>query len=185
MVMSFDFRMRSQPSPSVAYQPMLADVPALYQVNNRGMDMIYRALSVAKILDEECKRPDFDATFPDWFSPSRVDDIMDALESDEEPDPPMTAEEKEAVKQAEVSQEALLETRSPKQGMVPAFKFGSNDGWVVTDEECAIVCTALERMLADDQQRTSACPTDEARALIEHWLEYVRVAQGTGGFAVH
>jgi hypothetical protein len=177
--------MRSKPSPSATYEPMLADSPELYQVNNRGMDLIYGALSVAKVLDEDCKRPDFDATLPGWLSPTRVDEIMDALESDEEPDPPMTAQEKDAIKEAEAAQEVLLEIRSPKQGMVPAFKFGSNDGWVVTVDECAIICAAIERILADDQQETAACPTDEARALLEHWLHYVRVAQKTGGFTVH
>jgi hypothetical protein len=164
---------------------MLASATELYQVNNRGMDIIYRALFAAKILDEDCKRPNFDATFPGWLSPSRVDDIMDALESDEEPDPPMTEREREAIREAQAAQEALLETRSPKPAMVPAFKFGSNDGWVVTADECAIIGSAIEHMLADEQQLTNACPTDESRALLENWLQYVRVAQGTGGFTVH
>jgi hypothetical protein len=110
---------------------------------------------------------------------------MDSLESGEEPDPPMTEEEREAMREAEAAQEVLLETRSPNTAMVPAFKFGSNDGWVITADECAIIGSAIERMLAHEQERMKACPTDEARALLEDWLRYVRVAEETGGFTVH
>lgn len=177
--------MRAKPSPCATYQPMLADAPELYQVNNRGLDVIYRALSVAKVLDEDCERPNFDATFPDWLPPERVDDIIDALESGDEPDPPITDEEQGAIEQAQAAQQTLLETRSPKQGMLPAFKFGSNDGWVVSVEECAMICSAIERMLADHQLRSAACPTDDARTLIQNWAQYVLVAQQTGGFTVH
>jgi hypothetical protein len=183
--MSFHFQMRAKPQPAASYKPMLADAPEMYQVNNYGMELICRALSVANILDENCESPDFDATLPDWLSPERVDEITDALEFGDEPDPPMTEKERNAIQEAETAQQALLETRSPNSGKLPAFKFGSNDGWVVTAEECAIICSAIERILTNDHQRKSACPTDEARTLIENWWQYVSVAQGTGGFTVH
>jgi hypothetical protein len=182
--MSFLFRMRATPSPSSTYHPMMPDTPEIYQVNNQGMGIICRALSASKVLDADCECPSFDATLPEWLKPRRVDEIMDALECGDEPDPPMTDEEKQAIDEAQLAQERLLETTSPKPGMVPAFKFGSNDGWVVTANECKSIGLAMERLLADDQLLNSVCPAGDSRSLLVDWRNYVHVAEETGGFTV-
>lgn len=41
--------------------------------------------------------------------------------------------------------EPILRTRSPKEGQVPAFKFSSNDGWIVCPDECRCVAMFLNR----------------------------------------
>jgi len=58
--------------------------------------------------------------------------------------------------------------RESEGGRVPAFKFGSNDGWIVTPAECMMLDEALR--------------SDEAKALVvELWgAEAGRQAEGSG-----
>ena len=183
--MSFHFRMRGTPGSSAEYEPMLPEAPEIYQVNNFGLDTIYRALSTAQVLDERSEPPNFDATLPDWLSPERVDEIMDALDFGDDPDPPVTEEEQTAIREAQVAQQSLLEVTSPHPGQIPAFKFGSNDGWVITADECVIISTALKRVLGERELFNNACPTDESRTLLIQFGQYVQAAGATGGFVVH
>jgi hypothetical protein len=41
-------------------------------------------------------------------------------------------------------------TRSAKRGRVPAFKFGSMDGWRLAPQECRAIAKALGGLLEDD-----------------------------------
>lgn len=182
--MSFSFRMISPPQPDASYTPLIADAPEYYQVNNNGMDILYSVMTTASVLDEDCEPPDFDETLPDWMDEERVEDIMDALEFGDEPDPPLTEKEREAIEQARNAQETLLQTSSPNQGQVPAFKFCSNDGWVVNAAECKAIHSAIVSLKEDPEALATACQTNEAKAVVESWGEFVRVAETVGGFTV-
>lgn len=183
--MSFTFRMVHPPADDADYQPQVGDAPDCYQVNNQGVRILDNAMSAAGLLDEECESPDFDATIPDGIDEERFEQIVDALEFGDEPDPPLTDVERRAIEQARKDQELLLAVQSPNSGHSPGFKFGSNDGWIITPEECAAIGVAMAELMADPDQLAEICPTDESKAVIESWCEFVRVAGPAGGFVVH
>ena len=76
-----------------------------------------------------------------WFGVGGMAELRDRMRAagvlDEETPMPLRPAEDEAALLAWRSQ------RSPNPGKVPAWKFSSNDGWVVTPEECALLVEGL------------------------------------------
>jgi len=70
-------------------------------------------------------------------------------------------------------------TRSRKQGKVPAFKFGSNDGWIVTAEECLIIAYRLRLFLLE-----KSAGTDDDPEFVEAFAAFNEVAAKYGGYDV-
>lgn len=182
--MSFSFRMINPPEADPSYKPLVADAPDYYQVNSIGMEILYTIMSAGSMLDEDCEPPNFDEALPEWMDEERVEEVMDALELGDAPDPPLTNKEREAIAQARLAQKILLQVQSPTSGRVPAFKFGSNDGWVITPKECAIITSEAARIRADPELLSRVCPTGERRLLLESWAEFVRVAETADGLTV-
>jgi hypothetical protein len=93
---------------------------------------------------------------------------------------------------------ALLSTGSGIEGTVPSFKFGSNDGWIVTPVECGIIARAL-RMRGPQPDTSYALPpgdimvvsgqimftrTATATDWVQNFAEYCAFAAEHGGFEV-
>lgn len=182
--MSFSFHMLNQPAPDPTYKPLVPDAPDYYQVNHHGMKILWNILSAGSLLDEECEMPDFDSTIPEWMDQDRLEEIMDAIEFGDEPDPPMTDEEREAIEAAKQAQDSLVRIQSPHPGKIPAFKFGSNDGWMVSPEECHAINSVISSIKSNPDKLSEVCPTDESKAVLESWGEFVRIAETAGGFIV-
>ncbi len=88
------------------------------------------------------------------------------------PDPQDASEEARAV-------------RSPYPEAVPAFKFGSNDAWIVTPDECTIVATALERVVGDTKAHLQPSPDEQMGLnLLERFARFNRTAAAHGGYVV-
>jgi hypothetical protein len=81
--------------------------------------------------------------------------------------------------------ESDLASRSPDPHSVPAFKFSSNESWIVTPDECLAIAAALERLLRDTRSRVDVSP-DEAPVLdfIESFARFNRVCAEHGGYEV-
>ena len=62
---------------------------------------------------------------------------------------------------------------------IPSFKFGSNDGWIVTEDECAYAVKAWE-------EAGSPVPEYEGEPVRwwPRWIEFLRRGSIRGGFAV-
>lgn len=119
----------------------------------------------------------------------------DAPEGDEHfdgDDQPLT----EAGRAYEAASDAVRRERSPDPAKVPVFKFGSNDAWVVTPDECRIMIAHAQKLI-DNLRHGSwveflrAVPEEDRDAAQRNWLgilrEFVTFAQrgaAEGGFDV-
>lgn len=74
--------------------------------------------------------------------------------------------------------EKALAHRPEKPTGICAFKFGSNDGWLVTPDELAAALAAYDEAAAGG----ASVPESEWWA---DWIGYLRRAQARGGFRVH
>ena len=72
--------------------------------------------------------------------------------------------------------------------VIPGFKFGTNDGWVVTPDESLAALSAYHEFSIDQRLLTlksAGFGTDEARGHWEDWLEYLLLSTEYDGFEVH
>jgi hypothetical protein len=66
--------------------------------------------------------------------------------------------------------EAVLR-QSPEQGKVPFFKFGSNDGWVITPEECRALAAGLRAVVNGDTGEALSESIEQEKAFLRHVLD--------------
>lgn len=98
-----------------------------FRANIWGMGTLRYTMYLAGVLDEE-------AEMPQW--PERPKDLKEERDDD-----PRAIE-------LEKQRDATRATRSTDPGKVPIFKFGSNDGWIVTPEESRLIADKVDAMLA-------------------------------------
>lgn len=80
-------------------------------------------------------------------------------------------------------------------GLMPAFKFGSNDGWIVTPDEITKSLTALEDYERRQREQHGADWVDPIKATEleegesvsywDKWIRYLYCARAHGGVEVH
>lgn len=72
---------------------------------------------------------------------------------------------------------------------IEARKLCSNDGWLVTEEECDSAASVWEALVPE--QRAEFCVADDAEASadklawVERWFSWLRVCSRRGGFRVY
>ncbi len=101
-------------------------------------------------------------------------------------DPPEDADEEaeEAYdKEHEKRCEPIKSQGSSKPDMVPGFKFCSNDGWIVTPDECLIIAKKLLSR-STDNEKTCEDVIEENREFEREFAEYCQHAASQGGFSV-
>ena len=98
--------------------------PLYFRLNIFGMSLMRQTLVELHVIDLDTPHPEF----PPLPDDVQGDDIWTS-------DHPLAAAHREALK-------ALLSTRGCDD-KVPVWKFESNDGWVVTPEECGQIARAL------------------------------------------
>jgi len=137
---------------------MTEDVPALVRESPgyfRGAP--FDIMDAAGIFDDDVEY----LKFPDWppagLKESRAEQLLSLLEPPAEEDPVYSLLDlKPTYRELRVMQKYVTEkarartVRSKKQGRVPALKFDSNDGWIVTPEECLIIAYRLRSYLAEE-----------------------------------
>lgn len=74
-----------------------------------------------------------------------------------------------------------LEARDPSTPGIDAIKFSSNDGWVVTREECASAVAVWDSLPQEERDRVVASEGDYWLS----WIEYLRGGAVLDGFSVH
>lgn len=94
------------------------------------------------------------------------------------------------VSQFFTDQRAMKSKRSPISGQVPSFKFDSNDGWVVTSEECVVIADAVDNFLINPRPVThegwrETVTYENPPEWLKGWGEYARRATQYGGFEVY
>lgn len=103
-------------------------------------------------------------------------DLVDRLRYPEyhEDEPPLTPEQERAAKELEAANDAVLSWHGPDVPGIPAHKFGSNDGWIVTPAECEAAVRIGRGQPAPDGHED----------YWGQWLDYMDRASRAGGFEV-
>src|SRR5579884_3027487 len=174
------------------YQPSEPEDPACYRLTFDGMFEVAAAMAAADLLDEEAPAPKLPRWPPRGLSPGRADELgpylFDAarLEARTEPqERPLVAGFLQRFTKATAR-------RSETPGRVPAYKFRSNDGWLVHPDECRRIADGLDAALAGRQAQVlrrlrargySRTPQTLADLLV-WWAQYNRVAADHGGYRV-
>lgn len=124
----------------------------------RFSTVIFNALSTADALCDRDPPPE-----PPWpaagstLTAERAEALHAHFAGEEPIDPKASSAEKREYAAYRKAREKWLATRSPQKGKVPAYKFQSNDGWIVDAKESALVAEAITSVLDDDDQFELLC----------------------------
>lgn len=139
-----------------------------FRLNWRGMSAMLEEMASADVLDAETPEPRW-MEYPGDAHLRELDEF-DEFGSEYQP---LDAIGREYCEQLRAARYQLGE-----HGKVPLYKFGSNDGWVVTPVECLWVADALDERVA-----LLDGPWQE---LVEEYIAFNRrCAEGAGGYGVH
>jgi len=118
----------------------------------RFASVIFNALATADALDDV---PAPDA--PPWPPPGsgipepRAEGLLAHFDGEEDLSPEPTAAERRAYKSFVRARERWRATKSASRKKIPSFKFQSNDGWVVSRREAAIIADAMDSVVRDHE----------------------------------
>ncbi len=150
--MGMDITMNEPPTPAEARAAKLdADSPEYFRFNWGGMHVMVLTMIAAGAVVESEKPPVFPVWPPAGTPKDRKDLASEAL-GDPSLEVKLTPPEKIRVRAARKTWKRLLATHSAKPGKVPAFKFLSNEGWIVAGDECAVVAARLRAYAASITQ---------------------------------
>lgn len=122
--------------------------------------------------------------YPDWPEydeayEERLDELGELSDAE------LAALPDEPAKAFEIAQREVKAWSPPDEPGIPAHKFGSNDGWLVTPLDIRGALEALKRADADLVAKVRAEWTDEDGGNnFDRWIEYLQRAQQHGGFRV-
>ena len=168
--MGFDFQMQNKSLDLPPdYKPLYEEMPGAYQLSSTGVAVVGEMMFLSGVLDTI-------TPFPDFNPP-----ILNRL----------FAKVSELLRLAPAwSIDNLIERESPFEGKVPAYKFSSNDGWLVSERECTLICNALAENTDNNYSKLKKgklcqkISDQEFLTLFNEWLSYNSVAARNGGYRV-
>jgi hypothetical protein len=120
--------------------------------------VVLNALATADALDDAEV-----ADGPPWppkgskIRASRAKELLAHFEGEEDVEPSPTPKERASYDSFCTDRDVWRATPSKNPNKVPGFKFGSNDGWIVSKGEAAIIAKALAEVLGDDDSFELLC----------------------------
>lgn len=174
------------------YQPIEPEEPGYYQLTFGGMFEVVAAMAAAGLLDEEVPVP----LLPDWpplgLTTERAGELQASLHDSAKLDELIQPHERTAVAEFLGHFTGATGQRSAYEGRVPGYKFRSNDGWLVTPEECRVIADGLDAALDGERdelvhrlrERGYSRTADTVWDLLFWWAKYNRVAVDHGGYRV-
>ena len=190
--MGYDMQMLRQPAPLPPdYEPQYADDPGYFRVVQHGMPVLSLFMFLAGVIDEDEEGP----AFPPW-PPEGIADAQRAeaiLDAENVAVPPVTESERDAMRAWEARADVVRRTLSQLPGRVPAFKFGLQMDWIVSEGEAQIIASGLRRALAETpevfvdavaQIPDAGLSGDEALAWIRRWMRFNEISADNGGYRV-
>lgn len=196
--MAFDLEMVVAPPMRVpGYTPQDRDRPERFQCANRVMRDMVDVMTAAGVLDIGEAHRELPQWPPEGISPARIKALGAELFMEGAnchvvftyPREPSAREAPLFDDWAERTAETLCRP-SASPGRVPACKFQSHSGWMVTPAECRWIAEALEREMVRQPAAllapllASKWPATKAGQWIRDWTAYHRVAQAHGGYRV-
>jgi hypothetical protein len=146
--MGMDITMNEPPTPAEVRAAKLdADSPDYFRFNWSGMHVMVTTMVAAGAVIEADKPPVF-PTWPPADAPKDRKDLLGEALGDPSLDVKLTPPERIRVRETRKTWKQILSTRSAKRGKVPAFKFLSNEGWIVAGDECTVIATQLRAYAA-------------------------------------
>lgn len=193
--MGYDLQMvRAPASVDEEELPNSSGVPGYYRFNNWGMRMTVGALEWADAIHGGAA-----PRFPD-FPPPGVDvdrayaalDRLSVAPGDEtydedEGDPPTDAE-LDAVRTYKIARDLIAAKPSIVDDQVGAYKFASNDGWLITPDECRILARRLRAsvdMIAEQFFPDAGVSAEDGRRWLLGFARYNELAAEHGGYRVY
>ncbi|MDC0720276.1 hypothetical protein [Nannocystis bainbridge] len=186
--MGYDLQMvRTPPTVDEDELPNSSGVAGYYRFNVRGMATTVGALEWADAIHygEAAPIPELELGELDE---ERVLAAFAALRGEAAEGPAPTEAELAAARAYLQAHEAAVESSSLKDGRVGAFKFQSNDGWLVTPEECAVLARKLREhveVIAQDYFPDAGVAREDGRKWILGFARYNEIAAEHGGYRVH
>ncbi len=174
------------------YQPSEPADPACYQLTFDGMFEVAAAMAAANLLDEKVSAPRLPQWPPRGLSPQRSEQLQPYLYDAAELDEVIEPHERPLVTGFVDRFTTATGRRSKSPGRVPAYKFRSNDGWLVVPEECQVIADGLDAALVERRNELlrglrvrgySRTPKTLADLLV-WWAQYNRMAADHGGYRV-
>lgn len=193
--MGYDLQMvRAPASVDEDELPNSSGVPGYYRFNNWGMRMTVGALEWADAIHGGAAPP-----FPE-FPPAGLDvdrayAALDRLSVapddetfDEDGGDPPTDAEIEAVRIYKAARDRVAATPSIVDDRIGGYKFASNDGWLITPDECRIVARRLRErvdMIARDFFPDAGVSEADGRRWLLGFARYNELAAEHGGYRVY
>jgi hypothetical protein len=145
--MGFDMHMLEPPTAAEVKKANLPDDAGTFRFNSARMPVMVLTMVLAGALADDDVAPDL----PAWPPKDAPKDRKTALEqagTDPKAETKLTPAEKKALADAKKATHDAQVTRSKHTGMVPAFKFATSDGFIVTGDEAGIIATKLRAYAA-------------------------------------
>jgi hypothetical protein len=196
--MGYDmFMLRNPEAATPGYEAQDEGQPEYWRFNSAGMAGMLEIMGKAKVVDDNTTAP----PMSDWpprgmLSEERAEELADWAWWAEEAEKPPTDSEIQRLKPWLDELDRWRRTPSSQKGRVPAFKFRTNDGWIVTPEECTIIADGLQSGVDRSKgllgrltgivpaPRRSGISREEAAKWILQWAGYNRAAARFGGYSV-
>lgn len=188
--MGYDFTMvRTPPSVDARELPNSNGIPGNYRFTTWGMQMTLGALEWADAIHYERTH-----TLPALeVGALDTDDVAAAFASLAAPGgepvgPTPSAAALDLVRRHQRACEEVLTRSSLRDGRVGAYKFQSNDGWLVTPEECEVLDRCLRAsaaMIARDMFTDAGLTAEDGLRWVLGFARYNAVAAEHGGYRVY
>src|SRR5262249_32724983 len=133
-------------------------------------------------------RPRWPAWPPKGLAAERAEQFEATDEEDWAAELSPTPAELALIEAYRAAQNEVRGKRSRRRHKVPTFKFCSNDGWLVTPDECLAVAKGVRLAVAACRDEVLACgedwDPDQLILLVLRWGAYNELAADHGGYQV-
>ncbi|WAS99198.1 hypothetical protein [Nannocystis punicea] len=186
--MGYDLQMvRTPPAADENELPNSSGIAGYYRFNMWGMRMTVGALEWADAIHYG-PAPEIPELELDGLDEDRVFAALEAVRGEAPEDAPApSAAELAAARAYLQAHEAAVSASSLQNGRAGAFKFQSNDGWLVTPEECAALAGKLRQhadLIARDYFPDADVSREDGHKWILGFARYNEIAAEHGGYRV-
>ncbi len=195
--MSYEFIIEGKLPSSVVYPYQIQNnaAPDTFMMSENAVSAMMSILQIMDKLDTDDSLTEhcFNRIWlKSELTPARAEEVYLFLENQESVEPVPSEEEIAAFHQAQQDEDKLLSQESPKDGMVPVHKFATNDGWLVTAKECALIAEVFSAELVSENhfvvsQISTLCKMSHPKLelLLIEWGKFNLFASKHGGYRVN
>lgn len=164
--------------------------PECFRAGGDAMALLVTVMTRAGVIDAVQPTPEFPRWPPPGLDEGRAQELARYWDEPSEVDKRLQPSEVPVIEAYRRARDDAARTGSPNSGKVPAFKFESNDGWIVTSEECRSIVEGMSRLLSGDLEaflcllKADGWDPEAVTELMRLWTSYNRIAADHGGYRV-